>query len=158
MDPLTYIDTWHTTRLYDNTSVRELKAAIAAAIRTEREARERLEADVAFLRRRRGELVIQRDEVRRRRRAAWTAWREAEVELATEREARVKAEAERDEAIATAHHATAFREALDEAKAEVARLREALVRWDEAFATGRSEPLFIARDAARAELTQEPKP
>jgi chromosome segregation ATPase len=41
------------------------------------------EADVAFLRRRRGELVIQRDEARQKGRANWCAWREALADVET---------------------------------------------------------------------------
>jgi hypothetical protein len=41
------------------------------------------EADIAFLRRRRGELVIQRDEARQKGRANWCAWREALADAET---------------------------------------------------------------------------
>jgi len=40
--------------------------------------------------------------------------------------------------------------------ARIAALEAALRYWDEAFATGRSEPLFIARDNGRLVLDKQP--
>jgi hypothetical protein len=39
-----------------------------------------------------------------------------------------------------------------ESRAEIAKMRKALSFWDEAFATGRHEPLVVAWEAARAAL------
>jgi hypothetical protein len=54
------------------------------------------EADVAFLRRRRGELVIQRDEARQKGRANWCAWREALADAETWKARATAAEAALD--------------------------------------------------------------
>jgi hypothetical protein len=42
-----------------------------------------------------------------------------------------------------------------ESRAEIAKMRKALSIWDEAFATGRHEPLVAAWEAARASLGKD---
>jgi hypothetical protein len=42
-----------------------------------------------------------------------------------------------------------------ESRAEIAKMRKALSIWDEAFATGRHEPLVAAWEAARAALWRD---